>query len=339
MRLSRKFRDEHDLLHINRIEAINSTNASLTIGWQVRFQRKSGYLSKFFSDSGFGGKEAALDAARAYRNDVLKARHEDLGQVLTQRMFILPHLPKNNTSGILGVNRSSRRERSGNVFSDWQSTYLDGNGKVRNHSYSTHRFGEIGALLAAIRFRRNGIASVTPDPGNIEAIRNINRQIESYDQLIWFLENTAEDEVQGIGEYLARSDVPSSTKKRFVEARITQRQFRDSICSYFNNRCAITGASQLLIASHIKPWARSTDKERIDTYNGLLLSPTYDKAFDAGFITFKNSGSIIICKQFAEDAARLGILNNATISRYTAFHDRYMEYHRAHVFKAATGAA
>jgi predicted restriction endonuclease len=42
----------------------------------------------------------------------------------------------------------------------------------------------------------------------------------------------------------------------------------------------------LLIASHIKPWAKCDGNEKVDVYNGFLLSPNFDRLFDQGFITF-----------------------------------------------------
>ena len=47
----------------------------------------------------------------------------------------------------------------------------------------------------------------------------------------------------------------------------------------------------LLIASHIKPWAVSDSKERIDPNNGFILSPLYDKLFDRGYITFSDDSA------------------------------------------------
>ena len=39
-----------------------------------------------------------------------------------------------------------------------------------------------------------------------------------------------------------------------------------------------------LVASHTKPWRDSTNEERLDGENGLLLTPTIDHLFDKGFI-------------------------------------------------------
>ena len=58
---------------------------------------------------------------------------------------------------------------------------------------------------------------------------------------------------------------------------------------YWDSKCAVTGLAipELLKASHIKPWKDSTDEERLDIFNGLLLAPHLDAAFDRGFIPAK----------------------------------------------------
>jgi hypothetical protein len=49
-----------------------------------------------------------------------------------------------------------------------------------------------------------------------------------------------------------------------------------------------------LVASHCKPWRDSTNEERLNGENGLLLTPSIDHLFDRGFIGFENSGALII---------------------------------------------
>lgn len=78
------------------------------------------------------------------------------------------------------------------------------------------------------------------------------------------------------------------TEERTVQQRINQQFFRDAVLSAYQGRCCITGLQvpELLIASHIKPWAVSDSKtERTDPRNGLCLNGLHDKAFDRGLIT------------------------------------------------------
>jgi len=67
-----------------------------------------------------------------------------------------------------------------------------------------------------------------------------------------------------------------------------QDYFRRMILANYSCCCAITGIEipQLLLASHIIPWAdKSHKKERLNPENGICLSALYDRAFDKGLIT------------------------------------------------------
>lgn len=72
-----------------------------------------------------------------------------------------------------------------------------------------------------------------------------------------------------------------------TKARMNQNIFRRRVLVEYNETCCITGirSSELLIASHIKPWKDSNDIEKIDFHNGLCLNPLHDKAFDKGLMT------------------------------------------------------
>ncbi len=84
--------------------------------------------------------------------------------------------------------------------------------------------------------------------------------------------------------------------------------FRQGLLDFWEGRCAITGLAvpELLRASHIKPWAAcETDTERLDIYNGHLLAPNLDAAFDRGFINVADSGEVIVSPALDENARQL----------------------------------
>jgi len=85
------------------------------------------------------------------------------------------------------------------------------------------------------------------------------------------------------------------------------------------------------VASHIKPWRASDDKERLDGYNGILLLPNLDKAFDLGYISFTNKGEIKT-SEFIESPKTLGIKKNMKIDVANQ-HQEYLAYHREVIFK------
>ncbi len=104
-----------------------------------------------------------------------------------------------------------------------------------------------------------------------------------------------------IGEIVDLGDIESiplgEDRIREQKIRVGQYFFRTAVLNSYNNKCCITGLDQkeLLIASHIKPWAVSDEKtERTNPWNGLCLNALHDKAFDKGFITIDKDYRVVI---------------------------------------------
>ncbi len=131
-------------------------------------------------------------------------------------------------------------------------------------------------------------------------------------------------------------DKPRKTEaERLVIQRIGQDVFRDALMTYWGGRCAVTGLAEprLLRASHIKPWAKcETDAERLDVYNGLLLAAHLDAAFDAGLLSFSDTGAILFSDRFApSDRETLGVRPDFALTRVAARHLPNLAWHRAHM--------
>ena len=88
----------------------------------------------------------------------------------------------------------------------------------------------------------------------------------------------------------------------------------------------------LLVASHIKPWAKSDEHEKLDLDNGLLLCPNHDKLFDGGYITFNENGSIIISERISGNSKIF--MNVRTEMKIEVNEDNadYIKYHRNNIF-------
>jgi hypothetical protein len=82
---------------------------------------------------------------------------------------------------------------------------------------------------------------------------------------------------------------------RLVTARRGQGIFKERVMQ-IEKRCRITRVENPvhLRASDCKPWRDSNNKERLDGENGLLLTPSIDHLFDRGFISFEDSGILIV---------------------------------------------
>lgn len=129
--------------------------------------------------------------------------------------------------------------------------------------------------------------------------------------------------------------LPQTTEaERLVVQRIGQDVFRAGLMEYWRERCPLTGITDraLLKASHIIPWSDcSTDAERLDVHNGLLLSALWDAAFDRGLVTFDDDGQPLFSKHLSEPA-RTQLAWTAPI-RLTEQHRERLRWHRTALFE------
>lgn len=128
-------------------------------------------------------------------------------------------------------------------------------------------------------------------------------------------------------------------KQQITQAREGQGKYRQDLleqCRF----CPFTMISdeRLLIASHIKPWAASNDEEKIDPYNGYMLSPLYDKLFDRGFITFTENRHVILSEFISPYTwQRIGLKNDTFVKALPMDDKRieYLQFHHESVFKGS----
>jgi predicted restriction endonuclease len=128
-----------------------------------------------------------------------------------------------------------------------------------------------------------------------------------------------------------------------VQARRGQGLFRENVRS-IEHACRITRVERMehLIASHIQPWRDSSNTQRLDGENGLLLTPTVDHLFDKGFISFENTGRLIV-SPVADPLSlkRMGIDRDAAVNvgTFSQGQQRYLEFHRENVLRMALGVS
>lgn len=143
-------------------------------------------------------------------------------------------------------------------------------------------------------------------------------------------DNDIESDIETI---ISDPNISSTEKSGLVKARIGQGTFRQRLIGLWGG-CSVTGFKDcnLLVASHIKPWRVSSNTERLDKFNGLLLVPNLDRAFDAGLVTFEQDGQIRISPQLSEPE-KLGIDTTLCIAPKPE-NEIYMAFHRAEVFRS-----
>lgn len=230
----------------------------------------------------------------------------------------------------------------------------------------------LSALLqrtaSAVAMKMVNFASLDPElkKRNIKGLSNSSK----VDQMVWrdFFENSSEliIRAQGLLESLERekkSELPQkdateafdkstpqeafplgTDKQILAKQRIGQDFFRKTVLASYDFRCCITGISikPLLIASHIKPWAKSDDaSEKTNPRNGLCLNALHDRAFDAGLISIDENYRVMVSKLIKDSE-----FEHQSVNYFLPFEGKQIElpnkflpdlefirYHNAEIFK------
>jgi len=136
-----------------------------------------------------------------------------------------------------------------------------------------------------------------------------------------------------------RKDIGPTVKEILTRARRGQGVYRESL-ERVESQCRLTGLLDRLHlrASHIKPWCQCTDEEKLDGFNGLLLSPHIDPLFDRGYISFSNAGDLMLSRDLNPAVLeKWGIGSRKNVGAFGPEQCRYLEYHRSEVFEKTNG--
>ena len=126
-------------------------------------------------------------------------------------------------------------------------------------------------------------------------------------------------------------------REAIVKQRIGQGFYREALEGYWNGCCSVTGIAvrEVLRASHAKPWAEcDSDAERLDVFNGFLLSANLDSLFDKGLVSFQDDGLLLLSDRLDPSARKsLGLDSPTSLRWISENHLPYLAWHRANVFK------
>ncbi|RAZ42476.1 HNH endonuclease [Polynucleobacter paneuropaeus] len=141
---------------------------------------------------------------------------------------------------------------------------------------------------------------------------------------------TPNEELSEVDEIKMRTDIGATQITQIINSRRGQGVFKANV-RLIENTCRVTKISnpKHLIASHIKPWSKSDDLEKLSGFNGLLLAPHIDHLFDKGFISFEGNGNLILSTHL--DAAVIDqwrIEKNINVGRFRKEQQKFLEYHR-----------
>lgn len=142
------------------------------------------------------------------------------------------------------------------------------------------------------------------------------------------LENQQEQALRG------RTDISATSIEQLVKSRRGQGLFKVNVRLH-ETGCRVTGVtdSQHLRASHIKPWKDSTDEEKLNGCNGLLLAPHIDHLFDKGHISFSNSGDLLISQKLDRRVlTKWNIPEVLNVGPFNTLQAAFLNVHRQNVF-------
>lgn len=236
-----------------------------------------------------------------------------------------------------------------NPFSDW----LSKNTELSESSIDKYS-GAVGTISKEMRQKGTiqkplenmspfeldlAIALTMSDPDFIaKNVRGNHMYSNALKQYRYFINAVTEDADDSayIESIKADDKISETERKAIIAARVGQGTFRKALFDKYHGRCIITGINhpKLLVASHIKPWSVSSNKERLSVDNGLLLSATYDRLFDSGLITFDRQGKIFLSSFIGgENVKRLNLSKDMRFDLCVSGNmGEYLDYHNDVLF-------
>jgi len=219
---------------------------------------------------------------------------------------------------------------------------IEKNGYDLNEEYKTDRGRKLIKLLTYSKNDSEPSHQIkfSKDVNLYTGTRSLKQAASSYFRFCEYLNRNIKvtDKIKNeLNQIFGNKDLTKEEKKVLVKYRLGQSNFRKRLINYWNG-CSVTNCNcfDLLIASHIKPWSKSTEMEKYDVFNGLLLTPNYDKLFDENYISFDEEGRIIISEKVSKDnLKKLGISKIAKLNKEKLLieHIKYLRYHRKNLIK------
>ena len=163
---------------------------------------------------------------------------------------------------------------------------------------------------------------------NVFGDLDVDQMIDRAADLITEIRSQIEPELANYDKIIGL--VSKTEREQLIRARVGQSKFCRDVRTRWQ-RCAVTGCSvrEALRASHIVSW-KSSEKDRLNPNNGLLLIATIDVLFDQGLISFDDNGLIVISPRLNDsDQKTLGLHKALKIrGRLNKDHRRFLRHHR-----------
>lgn len=131
----------------------------------------------------------------------------------------------------------------------------------------------------------------------------------------------------------ANATVAQLDDERGDGRRTGQDKYKDAVMGIYN-RCVVTGVTDpsLLVACHIKDYAKCNKHEMYDRYNGFTMTPTIHKLFDLGYLTFDMNGDMMLSDFLRNYDRRCLNLNRQVRIDLKEEHKPYLKWHNDNTF-------
>lgn len=164
----------------------------------------------------------------------------------------------------------------------------------------------------------------------LELISELNIYQVNQEQLELSIDNVRRTERNTLIPVIAETESEMKTK-----VRIGQQKFRKALMPLWNFKCALCSIDlpELLRASHSKPWKDSTNEERLNPYNGILLCSNHDALYDKGYIAFDGQGRLHISSLIEpENYLKYGLMQRTKIDIQPE-NKPFFKWHKKFIFE------
>lgn len=164
----------------------------------------------------------------------------------------------------------------------------------------------------------------------LELISDLNIYEKAQEQLEFAISTIASKERNTLIPVLTELESEAKAKLRKGQQIFTQ-----GLLPLWDQQCALCGINlpALLKATHSKPWKDSTDEERLDIYNGLLLCHNHEALYAQGYIAFDGSGKIHISSEInSSEYGKYGIHSKMRVNRREG-NKPYFKWHKRNIFR------
>lgn len=138
-------------------KGISRIDSGSTHGWFVRGYRNGKTYSRLFSDMKCGSKAAAYEEALAFR-DKLYEKLGDIPRMPRARRLVMRDT--RNSTGVLGVCRTSKRSPNGAINECYSVSWRPEPGKQKCTSFSIRKYGEKKAFQLAVAHRKKMLKEI-----------------------------------------------------------------------------------------------------------------------------------------------------------------------------------